>query len=300
MSDKLIILITGATAGLGRLTAKKCVDLGHTVIITGRNQSNLDAAKDFILKDSPQFKSNVHQLIFDLADLDSVTKAVEQLKTFNLPCIDVIVHNAGGNEANFQQVHHVEKVFFKNAVAPLYLNRLLWPMIEKSTSPKKRILFVGSSLHDNKNAGGGRSEASRIPDSVDLNDLFHGDGSGWDMMKAYKMSKLGSVWNTYCLARRCPDVPVAVFCPGFVPTTDLARHSPFMLRFVMKYLLSYASFATSEDDSTDDYLYYITDTIENGKHYQKRVLTESSKDSLDESKQEAYWQLANKTIDEII
>ncbi|KAI7894080.1 uncharacterized protein EV154DRAFT_499313 [Mucor mucedo] len=301
MSDKLIILITGATAGLGRLTAKKCVDLGHTVIITGRSQSSLDAAKDFILKDTPQFTHNVHQLMFDLADLTSVTKAVEHLGTLNLPCIDVIVHNAGGNETSFQQVHNVEKVFFKNAVAPLYLNRLLWPMIEKSTSPKKRILFVGSSLHDNKNKGGGRSEASRIPDSVDLNDLFHGDGSGWDMMKAYKLSKLGCVWDAYCLARRSPDVPVAVFCPGFVPTTDLARHSSFMLRLVMKYVLPYASFTTSEEESTDDYVYYITsDAIENGKHYQKRLITESSKDSLDETKQEAYWKLANKTIDEII
>lgn len=286
---------------MGRLAAKKCVDLGHTVIITGRNQINLDAAKRFILKDSPQFKTNVYQLIFDLVELDSVTKAVSDLSAFNLPCIDVIVHNAGGNETSFRQVSDVEKTFFENAVAPLYLNRLLWPLIEKSTSPKKRILFVGSSLHDNKNAGGGRSEASRIPDSVDLKNLFGGDGSGWDMMKAYKMSKLGCVWDTYCLARRSPEIPVAVFCPGFVPTTDLSRHSSFMLRLVMKYVLPYFSFATSEEESTDDYVYYITtDTIENGKHYEKRVLTKSSMDSLDQDKQEAYWKLANETIDKTI
>lgn len=301
MSDQLIILITGATAGLGRLSAKKCIDLGHTVIITGRSQTALDAAKEFILKDSPQFKSHVHELMFDLSELDTIKKAVESLATFNLPCIDVIVHNAGGNLASFQQVNNVEKIFFMNAIAPLYLNRLLLPFIEKSASPKKRILFVGSSLHDNKNAGGSKSEASRIPDSVDIEDLFGGDGSDWDMMKSYKVSKLAVVWDTYCLSLRCPTIPVVIFCPGFVPTTDLSRHSSFLLRLAMKYVLPYLSIATSEEDSTDDYVHYITtENIETGKHYQKRVQTDSSKDSLDQAKQEAYWKLANDTIDEII
>ncbi|KAG2230827.1 hypothetical protein BDF21DRAFT_498314 [Thamnidium elegans] len=297
-----IILITGASNGLGRLTAKKCIDLGHTVIITGRSQTSLDDAKKIILKDSPQSNSNLYDLVMDLLDLASVKKAVETLETFNLPCIDVILHNAGGNQASYGKVNDsVEQVVFMNAVAPLYLNQLLLPFIEKSQSPKKRIIFVGSSLHDRKNKGGDTSEEARIPDNIEIKDLV-GDETEWNMMKYYKISKLAVVWDTYCLSNKLPsDIPVITFCPGFVPTTELARKSSFMIKFMMKYILSRFSFATTEEESTDDYIYYITsDEIKNGEHYQKRVATESSKDSLDQAKQDAYWEFANTNINKII
>ncbi|GAA5811300.1 hypothetical protein MFLAVUS_004733 [Mucor flavus] len=299
-----IILITGASNGLGRLTAKKCINLGHTVIITGRSQTSLDDAKKIILKDAPDSKSNLYELVMDLLDLASVKKAVETLETFNLPCIDVILHNAGGNQSSYGKVNDsVEQVVFMNAVAPLYLNQLLLPFIEKSQSPKKRIIFVGSSLHDGKNKGGDNSEAARIPDSVEIKDLVGGEGATeWDMMKYYKISKLAVMWDTYCLSDKMPkDIPVIAFCPGFVPTTELARKSSFMLKFMMKHILSRFSFAVSEDESTDDYIYYITsDEIKNGEHYQKRVATDASKDALDQAKQDAYWEFANTNINKII
>lgn len=297
---KEIILITGATSGLGRLTAKKCIDLGHIVIISGRSQSNLDTAKKFILKDSPQYKDHLYELIMDLADLASIKKAVGTLESFNLPSLHVIVHNGGGTLPKFEQIQGVEKTIFMNAIGPIYLNRLLLPHIEKSTNPKKRIIFVTSSLHNPKNPGGSRSAAQTIPDSVELTDLA-GDESTWDSMKYYKISKLADLWDSYSLASKYPQVKVITFCPGFVPSTELARNSSFILKLVMKFVLPNFKFAVSEDESTNDYVYYITtDDIESGKYYQKQKATESSTDSNNKAKQDSWWKFANDTIDDIL
>ncbi|KAI9362752.1 hypothetical protein BD770DRAFT_315858 [Pilaira anomala] len=299
-----IIFISGGTNGLGRLTAKKCINLGYTVIITGRSQASLDAAKKIILKDSPQSESKLHELVMDLSDLKSVKKAVETLRTFNLPCLDVILHNAGGSTSSYQKVNDsVEETVFMNAIGPLYLNRLLLPFIEKSESSKKRIIFVNSSIHDPRNKGGNTSTATLMPESIEIKDLAGGeDATRWDSMKYYKVSKLALMWTFYSVAARSPaDIPVIAFCPGFVPTTELARNSSFFLKFLMKHVICYFGFTVTEEDSTNDYIHYITtDEVKNSEYYQKRVPTEASKDAMDKTKQEAFWEFANENIDKII
>lgn len=300
IQEKEVVFITGATAGLGRLTAKKCIELGHKVIITGRSEQKLKDARKWILKDSPQHESNLYGVVMDLIDLSSVKQAIDTFSTFNLPVIDVLVHNAGGTSTEFKQVHsHFEQTVFMNAVAPLYLNELLLPYVQKSQHGNRRVLFVVSMLHDPTNVGGGGGPDSCVPDNVEMKDLA-GDNTAWNSMRYYKISKLASVWDTYVLAERYPNIPFIAFCPGFVPTTELARNSNFVLQLALKYLISRFHFATSEEQSTNDYVYYITSSdIKAGEYYQKRKIATSSKDSLDKTKREAYYALATKTIQEL-
>ncbi|KAI9486364.1 MAG: hypothetical protein EXX96DRAFT_40592 [Benjaminiella poitrasii] len=296
------IFITGATTGLGRLAAKKCIDKGYKVIITGRTEQKIKDAQAWILKDSPQSKDKLYGLELDLLNLDTVQKAVQQLDGLGISSIDVLIHNAGGTQTEFKAVGQVESTIFMNAIAPLYLTQLLLPYIERSEDPQKRILFVASSLHDPETRGGGRSEATLIPQDIDLRrDVIVSDEMQWDSMKYYKISKLAVVWDTFALASRYPTtIPIIAFCPGFVPTTELIRHSGFILQFVLKYAISRFSFATTEEDATDDYLYYVTaPDIKTGTYYQRRQPSTSSKDSLNETKREAYFELANNAIRDI-
>jgi NAD(P)-dependent dehydrogenase (short-subunit alcohol dehydrogenase family) len=299
--EKEVVFITGATVGLGRLAAKKCIDLGHTVIITGRSEQKIKDARDWIVKDSPQYDSNLYGVLMDLNDLSSIQQAVKTFETFSLPAIDVLVHNAGGTLTEFKQIHgQFEQTVFMNAVAPLYLNELLLPYVQKSQHANRRILFVVSMLHDPANVGGGGGPETRIPDSVEMKDLA-GDKSTWNSMRFYKLSKLAVVWNVYALAERYPDIPIIAFCPGFVPTTELARNSSYVLKLALKYVISRFHFATSEQESTDDYVYYITASdIKTGEYYQKRKISTSSKDSLDKAKREVYYELAIKTAHELV
>ncbi|KAI8076469.1 uncharacterized protein B0P05DRAFT_545971 [Gilbertella persicaria] len=295
-NNHLIIFITGATVGLGRLAAKKCLQLGHTVIITGRSEEKLKDAKQWILKDlQPEHEKNLHGVVMDLLDTPSMKKAVETVGSL-VPSIDVIVHNAGGTRREFSQIQKIESTVYMNAVAPLYLNQLLLPLIEKSQHPSKRIIFIASQIHNPEINGGGGGESRKIPKDVHIDDLA-GDKKSWDSMKYYKMSKLAVIWGAFALAERYPSIKIVAICPGFVPTTELARNSSYVLRVAMKYAISKFNFATSEEDSTDFYISHITNPdLKTGTYYEKTKVATPSVDALNKTKQEEFYQLAEKTM----
>ncbi|MEO7769244.1 MAG: SDR family NAD(P)-dependent oxidoreductase [Ferruginibacter sp.] len=86
-----IVLITGATSGIGEACAKKFAADGDHLIITGRRSGRLDELKNTLRKD---FSVKILSLVFDVQD----RKAVED--TFaNLPvewqAIDILINNAG-------------------------------------------------------------------------------------------------------------------------------------------------------------------------------------------------------------
>lgn len=80
------ILITGGSAGIGLTFAKKFVELGNEVIITGRRQEKLDEAK----KAEPK----LHTIQCDAADPAAIAAMAEQLKT-EYPKLNVLMNNAG-------------------------------------------------------------------------------------------------------------------------------------------------------------------------------------------------------------
>ena len=82
-----IILITGATSGIGRATAIRFANVGARLILCGRRKEKLDV----LVKDLGE---NHQSLIFDVRDKKAVFKAIESLpKEFKK--IDVLINNAG-------------------------------------------------------------------------------------------------------------------------------------------------------------------------------------------------------------
>ncbi|KAI8983877.1 hypothetical protein BDB01DRAFT_722290 [Pilobolus umbonatus] len=299
--SKEVILITGGSSGLGKGASKKLIDLGYTVIITGRSEEKLKEACEFILKDSPDKKHDLHSILLDLKDLKSVESAVKSIEALKLPAIDIIIHNAGGTCTELKLVNgEVEETLFMNAVAPLYLNRLLMPYIEKSTSPKKRIIFVTSGLHDPNYKGGSTAKNDLIPKSVVMDDLKC-EGKVWSSMKYYRISKLNCVWNTFNLVKKYPSIKIFTFCPGFVPDTELSRSAGLFKRLLMKHVITKFSFTTSIEASTDNYVYYATsDDVVTGGYYVNKKKEPCSEDASNEEKQAMYWEFANRNIDALI
>jgi uncharacterized oxidoreductase len=80
------ILITGGTAGIGLALAKKFVELGNEVIITGRSQERLDVA----LKEQPKLKG----VRSDAADPKAIAELAREMKS-SYPKLNVLVNNAG-------------------------------------------------------------------------------------------------------------------------------------------------------------------------------------------------------------
>ncbi|NVB78947.1 MAG: SDR family oxidoreductase [Kofleriaceae bacterium] len=84
-----IVLITGATAGIGRMTALHLAKLGHHVIATGRKPAEL-------AKLAAEATGHVDTLLLDVTSLASITAAVEGVdKLTGGKGLDVLVNNAG-------------------------------------------------------------------------------------------------------------------------------------------------------------------------------------------------------------
>ncbi|GAB5590422.1 hypothetical protein Unana1_05322 [Umbelopsis nana] len=281
-----VILITGSTDGLGRAAVAKLLKLGHTVVMTSRSEKKSQEAIDWI-RAQVDNSDKLHKISLDLESLQSIRLAVDEFNALNVP-LDVLINNAGlitGKREFSPDSNKVEKTFFVNFVGTLYFTLLLEPTLHEGS----RVWFVTSSLHDPEVRGG-----KGKPIELELDNL---DGSKqWDGMGFYKISKLAIMYATYLLADRLKEKKVLVnaFCPGFVPTTELNRESGLVLRLLMKHVVSRMSFTVSEDESTDDYVYYATsdDVTETSGYYKKRQKTESSKASYDLDAGKHYWNVA--------
>src|SRR5580692_11766590 len=84
--EKKTVLITGGTSGIGLELAKQLRQKGNTVIVTGRDQEKLDAAKRTL--------PGVHSLKSDVSDPGAMTALHDSVLT-QFPALDTLVNNAG-------------------------------------------------------------------------------------------------------------------------------------------------------------------------------------------------------------
>jgi short-subunit dehydrogenase len=89
-----IVLITGATAGIGRTTALHLAKLGHHVIATGRKPAELAKVKEEAVRD--QTSGRLDTLLLDVTSASSIASAVVEVDKLTAGRgLDVLVNNAG-------------------------------------------------------------------------------------------------------------------------------------------------------------------------------------------------------------
>ena len=99
------VLITGGSSGIGLAIARKCIDEGATVIITGRNEKKLVMAAEQI--NSPLLKT----LIWDVSDISQHEQKLSEAIQLIEQEIDILVNNAGILGGNRQFLDLTEKVW---------------------------------------------------------------------------------------------------------------------------------------------------------------------------------------------
>lgn len=182
--DKKIILVTGATSGLGIEDAKAFLKQGHTVIIHGRNrQKALTVQKDLIAETGSE---DVDVLIADLESLASVKQMADEFKA-KYDHLDVLVNNAGNQYGGSWQAtgEGHEKTMAVNLFAPVLLSLALIDSLRKSTHG--RIVTVSSASH----AQGGRP----FLDDIELKEHY-------SYTRAYGLSKLYVIWAMRALYKQ--------------------------------------------------------------------------------------------------
>lgn len=139
---KKIVLITGATSGIGKATALKFAENGYNVIITGRRKERLSELE---LEIKNSFQTEVLQLCFDVRNRQEVEDAFISMPE-NWKKINVLVNNAGLavglNTIQEGEVDDWERMIDTNVKGLLYVSRTILPiMIENGFG---HVINIGS------------------------------------------------------------------------------------------------------------------------------------------------------------
>ncbi len=136
--DGKTAVITGGNSGIGLATAKRFVEEGAYVFITGRRQAELDQAVSLIGTNVMAIQGDVTKL----EELDRIAGTVRAEKGV----LDIIMPNAGLTEQapiDSLTPEHFDKTFNLNARAPVFLVQKLLPLMTGGGS----IILVGSAIH---------------------------------------------------------------------------------------------------------------------------------------------------------
>ncbi|CAN6250675.1 unnamed protein product [Urochloa humidicola] len=240
-----VVVITGASSGLGLAAAKALAETGKWHVVM--------ACRDFLkaakaAKGAGMAEGSYTIMHLDLASLDSVRQFVENFRRAGMP-LDSLVCNAAIYRPTARTptftADGYEMSVGVNHLGHFLLARLLLDDLKKSDYPSRRLIILGSIT------GNTNTLAGNIPPKAGLGDLrglaggLRGtqtgsamiDGSdSFDGAKAYKDSKICNMLTMQELHRRYHEetgITFASLYPGCIATTGLFReHIPlFRLLF---------------------------------------------------------------------
>ncbi|WP_189067402.1 SDR family oxidoreductase [Deinococcus radiotolerans] len=186
------VLITGATGGIGLITARDLVTRGAHVTIVGRNP-------DKTAKVAREIGAQA-TLLADLSELAQVQRAAQEF-TARGEGLDVLINNAGAFFTTRQETREgTEQTWALNHLSPFLLTRELLPLLRAGHAP--RVVTVASAAH----------AMGRI--RLDDPEFRRGYG-GW---AAYAQSKLANILFARELARRESSIQSNSLHPGMVAT----------------------------------------------------------------------------------
>ena len=207
-------LVTGATSGIGLVTARELARAGAEVVLAARNPEKLDTAEREVSEAVPG--ARLHRLVVDLADQSSVRRAAERIPDGPL---HLLVNNAGVMATAHQRTPDgFELQLATNHLGPFALTGLLLDRLLSSGGA--RVVTVSSLM-----AASVRSVSLHDPREQ------HGRYRRW---RAYGESKLANLLFTVELDRRARAAGVPVLAvaahPGWTSTnlvsTGMRRQSP--------------------------------------------------------------------------
>jgi NAD(P)-dependent dehydrogenase (short-subunit alcohol dehydrogenase family) len=199
----LVVLVTGATDGIGLATARMLARKGAGVLVHGRNRTKVgDVVRE--LRDSGGYAEG---FVADLASLEE-TAALAREVAERAPRLDVLINNAGigaGPPTGRRELSRdgYELRFAVNYLAPFLLTHQLLGY----GRPRRAIINVASA--------GQAAIDFRAPMLA----------TGYDGWRAYRQSKLALIMLTFDLAEEFPQITSNALHPGTFLDTKMVREA---------------------------------------------------------------------------
>ena len=195
-----ICLVTGATSGIGRMTAYMLAEKGATVIVVSRDESRCLETVEWIKQQTSNM--NLDYAIADLSNQIEINRLAQVIHE-RYDRLDVLINNAGGFFlARRENDAGIEMTFALNHLGYFSTTLLLLDLLR--VSPAARVINVSSGSHRNS--------------SMHFDDLQF--ERRYRPFEAYGQSKLANIHFTHELARRLDSEQVTVNAlhPGVVAT----------------------------------------------------------------------------------
>lgn len=213
--EEQIVLVTGSTDGIGKITARKLARMGATVLIHGRSREKCNTVVGDIREATGNDK--LQAFVRDLSSLSEVRKLAEDIRS-EYPALDILINNAGvgpgkgspGKRPLSEDGH--ELCFAVNHLAPFLLTHLLIPILHNGLPA--RIVNVCSAAQQR----------------IDFDDVML--ERSYDPYRAYAQSKLALTMFTFDLAEQLKNKGITVNClhPGSLLDTKMVREGGYIPR----------------------------------------------------------------------
>jgi NAD(P)-dependent dehydrogenase (short-subunit alcohol dehydrogenase family) len=226
--DGKTILVTGASGGIGQITARELARRGAHLVLVCRSQERAEQTRTLIQQVNPASEPDI--LLCDLSVLAEVRRLAREV-TQRYAKLDVLINNAGimpGPLTITAEGHELSWV--TNHLAPFLLTNLLLPLLE--AAGRARIINVASEAH--------------WLGEIETAQNFRNDRDKYSPFTAYCDSKLANILFTNELAHRLELTGITANClhPGIVDTGLVNPGSSRLLKLL--WLLARPVMVTAE------------------------------------------------------
>jgi retinol dehydrogenase-12 len=219
-----IIIVTGASDGIGKETALQLLKEDATVIFACRDEKKTLEVISKIKNEDERRRAIFLKL--DLSDFESIKKFIQEFKA-KFEKLDILINNAGAIYKNFSKTKNgIESTLQVNTFGPMLLTQGLLNLLENNNS---RVINVSSAIYKNM------IESSLYTGITDL-EKYDFNEKSYSSIKQYGLSKLGNIFFTQYLNKYANDhgknFKSAALHPGVIITEIGREYSDGIFRFV--------------------------------------------------------------------
>ena len=278
-----VAVVTGASSGIGFVTARALAGMGFRVIAHGRNPGRCESALAEIT--AAAGGTQVNMLRADISLLSEAKRLAEEIASLT-DRIDVLVNNAGGvTDAKLMTAEGNEACFAANHLGPFLLTNILLPLLRKAASEGEpgsvRVITVASSAHE-------------YVSDLDWDDLQ--SIGNFIATPAYCKAKLANVLFARALADRLTDDGIVSHAmhPGAVDTNFFSYGDTDMQGFGKTQPL------ISAEEGADTVIWLATSETpgrSSGKYWHERRVIPSSEASRLPDAPDRLWKESEKIVE---